>query len=115
MLYEVITNRLVQTQLESFALAFALVILSIGAMFRSLRLMAASIIPNVIPIVWTGGLMGFAGIELSTGTTMIASVVLGLAVDDRPYGGGPGMVMKAEPLLAAIHAAREAAPGTPLT
>ena len=28
-------------------------------------------------------------------------------VDDRPYGGGPGMVMKAEPLKAAIHAARQ--------
>ena len=27
-------------------------------------------------------------------------------VDDRPYGGGPGMVMMAEPLAAAIHAAR---------
>jgi tRNA (guanine37-N1)-methyltransferase len=31
-------------------------------------------------------------------------------VDDRPYGGGPGMVMTAPPLVAAIHAAREAAP-----
>jgi len=31
-------------------------------------------------------------------------------VDDRPYGGGPGMVMKIEPLLAAIEAARAAAP-----
>ena len=31
-------------------------------------------------------------------------------VDDRPYGGGPGMVMKIEPLLAAIRAARAAAP-----
>ncbi|MGH8415169.1 MAG: tRNA (guanosine(37)-N1)-methyltransferase TrmD [Gammaproteobacteria bacterium] len=30
-------------------------------------------------------------------------------VDDRPFGGGPGMVMKVEPLRAAIHAAREAA------
>jgi predicted RND superfamily exporter protein len=76
------SNRLVRTQLESFWLAFVLVILSIGVMFRSLQLMLASIIPNVIPIVWTGGLMGFCGIELSTGTTMIASVVLGLAVDD---------------------------------
>lgn len=33
-------------------------------------------------------------------------------VDDRPYGGGPGMVMKIEPLLAAIEAARAAAPDT---
>ncbi|HET7921315.1 MAG TPA: tRNA (guanosine(37)-N1)-methyltransferase TrmD [Gammaproteobacteria bacterium] len=32
-------------------------------------------------------------------------------VDDRPFGGGPGMVMKVEPLRAAIHAAREAAGG----
>lgn len=32
-------------------------------------------------------------------------------VDDRPYGGGPGMVMKVEPLRAALQAAREASPG----
>lgn len=32
-------------------------------------------------------------------------------VDDRPYGGGPGMLMKVQPLRDAIHAAREAAPG----
>lgn len=35
-------------------------------------------------------------------------------VDDRPYGGGPGMVMKVEPLRAAIRAAREAAPPAPV-
>jgi tRNA (guanine37-N1)-methyltransferase len=31
-------------------------------------------------------------------------------VDDRPYGGGPGMVLKPEPMLAAIHAAQRRAP-----
>jgi tRNA (guanine37-N1)-methyltransferase len=35
------------------------------------------------------------------------------SVDDRPYGGGPGMVMMAEPLQAAIHAAKAAAPQKP--
>ena len=34
-------------------------------------------------------------------------------VDDRPFGGGPGIVMKLEPVVAAIRAAREAAPATP--
>lgn len=34
-------------------------------------------------------------------------------VDDRPYGGGPGMIMLAKPLQAAIHAAKAAAPATP--
>lgn len=33
------------------------------------------------------------------------------SVDDRPYGGGPGMVLSAEPLLAAVRVARNAAPG----
>jgi len=32
-------------------------------------------------------------------------------VDDRPYGGGPGMLMKIQPLRDAIHAARTSAPG----
>lgn len=34
-------------------------------------------------------------------------------VDDRPFGGGPGMLMKVEPLLEAIEAIREKAPSTP--
>lgn len=34
-------------------------------------------------------------------------------VDDRPYGGGPGMVMQVEPLLAAINAAKASAPMAP--
>jgi len=32
-------------------------------------------------------------------------------VDDRPYGGGPGMLMMVQPLRGAIHAARRASPG----
>ena len=34
-------------------------------------------------------------------------------VDDRPFGGGPGMLMKVEPLLEAIDAIRQQAPSTP--
>jgi len=35
-------------------------------------------------------------------------------VDDRPYGGGPGMVLKAEPMLAAVAAAKSAVGGSPM-
>ena len=35
-------------------------------------------------------------------------------VDDRPYGGGPGMVLKAEPMLAAVKAAKAAVGGRPI-
>jgi predicted RND superfamily exporter protein len=73
-----------------------------------------ALIPNVMPIMWTGGLMGLTGIELSTGTAMIASAVLGLVVDDtiyylshyrRVYRGDAG---------AAIHATTRAV-GAPVT
>ncbi len=69
-------------QVASFASAIVLVVLAIGLLFRSVVLTLVALIPNVMPIVWTGGLMGWSGIELSTGTAMIASAVLGLVVDD---------------------------------
>lgn len=76
------SNRIVETQVETFALAFGLVFALIGVLLRSAGRLAIAVVPNVVPIVWTGGIMGFAGIELSTGTAMIACVVLGLVVDD---------------------------------
>ena len=76
------SNDLVRAQVRSFGSAIALVFLAIGALFRSPRLVAVAMIPNVMPIIWTGGLMGAFGIDLSTGTTMIASAVIGLVVDD---------------------------------
>lgn len=76
------SNRLVRNQLGSFVLSLSLVMGAILVLFRSLRLTLIALIPNLIPIVWIGGLMGFFRIDLSTGTAMIAAVVIGLAVDD---------------------------------
>jgi len=76
------SNRLVDSQLRSFGLAVALVVLAIGLLFRSARLTFIALIPNLMPIAWTGGIMGFLGIDLSIGTAMIASAVIGLIVDD---------------------------------
>ena len=76
------SNRLVAGQVKSFGLALGLVLLVIGLTLRSGRLLIAAILPNVIPILWTLGIMGWLGIDLSTATTMVASVVLGIAVDD---------------------------------
>ncbi len=76
------SNQLVSSQVRSFAAALGLVLLTIGVMLRSVRMMLFSVIPNVVPVIWTGGLMGVLGIDLSTGTAMIASVVIGIAVDD---------------------------------
>jgi len=76
------SNRLVTDMLKSFALSLSLVMLAILALIRSLKLTLLAMIPNLIPILWTFGLMGYCGIDLSTGTAMIGAVVIGLAVDD---------------------------------
>jgi predicted RND superfamily exporter protein len=92
------SNRLVAAQVRSFALAVGLVFLTIGVLFRSARLTLIAFVPNVMPVAWTGGMMGFFGIDLSTGTAMIASAVIGVVVDDtihyltgfsRAYRGDP--------------------------
>jgi predicted RND superfamily exporter protein len=51
-------------------------------LLRAPRLTLISLVPNVMPIAWTLGVMGLVGIDLSTGTAMIASSVIGLVVDD---------------------------------
>jgi predicted RND superfamily exporter protein len=76
------SNRIVRNQVESFSLALCLVVLTIGVIFRSTRVLVLSAFPNVVPLIWTAGLMAYLGIDLSTGTTMIASVVIGISVDD---------------------------------
>jgi predicted RND superfamily exporter protein len=75
------SNRLVASQVESFSLAFVTVLLALGAAFRSARLVLAGMVPTLIPLSWTGGLMGWCGIDLSTATAMVAPIALGIAVD----------------------------------
>lgn len=82
--YRVISEstRLVATQIKSFGIAVILILIAIGVVFRSVGFMGLALIPNVIPLLMTAGIMGFFQIDLSTGTAMIASVVIGVAVDD---------------------------------
>ncbi len=76
------SNQLVTSQVKSFSVAVTLIVVSIGVVFRSIRYLLLAIIPNVIPLVGAAAIMGFFHIDLSTGTAMIASVVMGIAVDD---------------------------------
>ncbi len=79
------SSQLVSRQVKSFLLSLMLALTAIGILFRSLKLVFVALVPNVIPIIWTGGLMALLGIHLSTGTAMIASVAIGIAIDDTIY------------------------------
>lgn len=73
------------TQLQSFALAAVAVFAAVAVAFRSIRLAAAAMVPTALPVVVTLGVMGVAGVALDVGSAMVASVVLGLAVDDAVH------------------------------
>ena len=73
---------LTRSQIASFSIAFVLVSLMMIALFRSFGLGLLSMVPNIIPIAITFGFMGFRGITLNVATVMIASIAIGIAVDD---------------------------------
>ena len=50
-------------------------------LFKSARILLCSLIPNIIPLVITAGVMGWAGIALKPSTVLVFSVALGIAVD----------------------------------
>ena len=73
---------LIRSLLSSFIIAFSIIFISMIILFRSFRLSLVSIIPNVLPLIFAGGIMGFMGIELRPATAMTFSIALGIAVDD---------------------------------
>lgn len=66
---------------ESIVWAFALITLCMLYLFRSARILVCSLIPNLIPLVITAGVMGWVGITLKPSTVLVFSVALGIAID----------------------------------
>lgn len=66
----------------SLALTFGVIAVIFRALLPSTRLTLLALLPNLWPVVGVVGLMGWTGIPLDVATVMVASVVLGLAVDD---------------------------------
>jgi uncharacterized protein len=66
---------------ESIFWAFLLIALCMLYLFRSLRILLCSLIPNLIPLVITAGIMGWAGVALKPSTVLVFSVALGIAID----------------------------------
>ena len=75
-------NYILSSQIRSFALAFVVIIIALMIMLRSVGFGLLSMIPNFLPILFTMALMPLLGISLDIGTVMVASVALGLVIDD---------------------------------
>lgn len=66
---------------ESIFWAFLLITLCMLYLFRSFRILVCSLIPNLVPLLITAGVMGWAGIALKPSTVLVFSVALGIVID----------------------------------
>ena len=66
---------------ESIFWAFLLIAAAMWYLFRSWRILICSLIPNILPLVITAGIMGWMGIPLKPSTVLVFSVALGISID----------------------------------
>ena len=66
---------------ESIVWAFLLIALCMLYLFKSFRILLCSLIPNVVPLIITAGIMGWAGVAIKPSTVLVFSVALGIAID----------------------------------
>jgi predicted RND superfamily exporter protein len=82
LLFQKGTKYLVKNLAVSLALAILLISLFMAFMFRSLRMIIISLIPNIIPLIITAGLMGYLGVPIKPSTILVFSIAFGISVDD---------------------------------
>ena len=73
------TSFIIHGLMESILWAFLFITLCMLYLFKSVKILIASLIPNIIPLIITAGIMGWAGVALKPSTVLIFSIALGIA------------------------------------
>ena len=76
------TKFLIKNLLLSLFLAILLISLMITYLFRSYKMVIISLIPNILPLLFTAGVMGFFNIPIKPSTILVFSIAFGISVDD---------------------------------
>lgn len=76
------TNYLVSDLIESVILAIIGIALLMAFLFSSVRMILVSFIPNIIPLLLTGAIMGYAGITVKPSTILVFGIAFGIAIDN---------------------------------
>ena len=84
-LYKNMGDYIVRSQIRSFLLALLVITITMAVSFRSWRLGLLSMVPNVWPIAFTLGVMGWLEIRLDMVSAMVAAIAIGIAVDDTVH------------------------------
>jgi predicted RND superfamily exporter protein len=75
------SNFIIKGLSESIFWAFLLIAICMIFLFRSFPILMCSLIPNIVPLLLTAGIMGWVGIALKPSTVLVFSVALGIAID----------------------------------
>ncbi len=73
---------LIENLITSMIIAFVIIAIIMAILFRKGKMIVISLIPNVIPLVMTGAIMGYFGIPLKPSTALVFSIAFGISVDD---------------------------------
>jgi len=76
------TQYLVTNLFSSLAVAIILIGIIMAFLFRSLRMVLISLVPNFIPLLTTAAIMGYFGIPMKPSTLLVFSIAFGISVDD---------------------------------
>lgn len=76
------TKYLINNLVLSLSLAIVLIAIFMAFMFRSVKMILISILPNILPLLITAGLMGYFNIPLKPSTILVFSIAFGISVDD---------------------------------
>lgn len=79
------TNYLLKNLYESLAWAIFLIAIVMWILFRGVKMIAISLLPNLVPLIITAGIMGFFGIPLKPSTILIFSIAMGISSDQTIY------------------------------
>lgn len=85
LLYHTAQSRLILDLMRNFSLAFVLILPLMILALRSLRLGVVSMLPNLCPVLIVYGTLGWIGYPLDIGMVIVASIALGIAVDDTTH------------------------------
>lgn len=82
MLIDLNNEALSTNMIYGLLIAFGVIALIMGLLYRSLKMVILTLIPNMLPVLMIAGIMGWTGIPLKVSTSIIFTIAFGIAVDD---------------------------------
>jgi predicted RND superfamily exporter protein len=84
--------------LQGLGFAVLVITLIMVILYRNLKMVIVALVPNIIPMLIAGAILGFSGIPLEAGVAIVFSIIFGIAVDDTIHILGRFRLLKMEGL-----------------